>query len=77
MNWPESLLFSMHLFQKYREDMRLDHKQLSSVVATKQSAGDERTSSTTVGSSGVVFLGIVLLLILLNDALRVFAYFCR
>ena len=67
----------MHLFQKYREDMRLDHEQLSSVVATKQSAVDERTSSTTVGSTGVVFLCIVLLLIILNDALRVFAYFCR
>ena len=62
--------------QEYQEDMKLDEDQLTSEVAKTQSASDTRPSSTTLGFSGILFAGAVLVLIVAVDAVTLFSYLC-
>ena len=76
VKYSYTLIHFSNSFQKYKEDMELDEEQLSSEVTKKQSAGDERTSSTTIGYAGIVFIVILFGLIFAADALRLYSVFC-
>ena len=54
--------------------MKLETDQLSSEVAKTKSADDKRTSSTTIGYSGLVFIGVVFLFVIINDVIYVYSH---
>ena len=60
--------------ESVRRELLIDKKHLSSTVRKLTSAHDDRPSSTTVGSVGVIIISLVVLSIVMADISKLFIF---